>query len=102
MKIWSRFLIVVGACAVVTAAGMVSAQDWPQWRGPNRDAKASDFQAPATWPQELTQKWRVDVGDGVSTPALTDGKLYVFSRRTATKSLVVWMQPRATSCGKKI
>ena len=81
MKIWSRFLVVVGASAAVTAAGMVSAQDWPQWRGPNRDAKASDFQAPATWPDQLTQKWKVDVGDGVSTPALADGKLYVFSRQ---------------------
>ncbi len=57
----------------------VSAADWPQWRGPNRDGKA-DFKAPASWPKELTKKWQVTVGDGVSTPALANGKLYVFTR----------------------
>jgi outer membrane protein assembly factor BamB len=62
-------------------AGTVSAQDWPQWRGPGRDAKVSGFTAPETWPQELTQKWKVTVGDGVATPALVDGRLYVFARQ---------------------
>lgn len=56
------------------------AQEWPQWRGPNRDAKASGFQAPADWPKTLTKKWQVKVGDGVATPALVDGKLFVFAR----------------------
>jgi outer membrane protein assembly factor BamB len=63
----------VGACAL--------AQDWPQWRGPNRDAKAAGFKPPKTWPKELTQQWKVTVGDGVATPALVGDKLYVFSRQ---------------------
>src|SRR5437764_597357 len=46
------------------------AGDWPQWRGPNRDAKAADFKAPAKWPEKLAEKWKVTVGDGVATPAL--------------------------------
>src|SRR5439155_4685634 len=49
-------------------AGNAWAQDWPQWRGPDRDGKASAFTAPKTWPKELTQKWKVTVGDGVATP----------------------------------
>src|SRR5437773_2593157 len=56
------------------------AQDWPQWRGPNRDAKAAGFKAPKTWPKELTQKWKVAIGDGVATPALVGDKIYTFSR----------------------
>src|SRR5881397_4212292 len=74
------------------AAGMislialsVSAQDWPQWRGANRDAKAADFKAPKTWPKELTQKWKVTVGDGVATPALVGERLYVFSREAGNE-----------------
>lgn len=55
--------------------------DWPQWRGPNRDAKAADFKAPKEWPKELKQQWKVRVGDGVATPALVGDKLYVFSRQ---------------------
>jgi outer membrane protein assembly factor BamB len=69
--------VVAGTLAL---AGMAPAQDWPQWRGPNRDAHATGFVAPKTWPKELTQKWRVTVGEGVATPALVGDKLYVFSR----------------------
>ena len=70
------FLILTLGC-VITAV----AQDWPQWRGPNRDAKAIGFHVPATWPKTLTKKWETKVGDGVATPALVDGKLYVFTRQ---------------------
>src|SRR5262249_28733898 len=58
------------------------AQDWPQWRGPNRDARATGFKAPKAWPTALTQKWKVTVGDGVATPALVGDRLYVFSRQS--------------------
>lgn len=69
------------ALLVSLGATAILAQDWPQWRGSNRDAKAADFKAPKTWPRELTQKWKVTVGEGVATPALVGGKLYVFSRQ---------------------
>ncbi|MCX6902349.1 MAG: PQQ-like beta-propeller repeat protein [Verrucomicrobia bacterium] len=59
----------------------VQAGDWPQWRGADRDAKVAGFTAPKTWPKELTQKWKITVGEGVSTPALVGDKLYVFSRQ---------------------
>ena len=58
----------------------VHANDWSQWRGANRDAKAIGFTAPSTWPKQLTQKWKVVVGEGVASPALVGDKLYVFSR----------------------
>src|SRR5947209_5514776 len=60
-------------------------QDWPQWRGANRDGKAAGFKPPKTWPKELTQKWKVTVGDGVATPALVGDKLYVFSRQSGAE-----------------
>lgn len=69
------------SCMAFAMAGASIAQDWPQWRGPNRDGRTAGFEAPAAWPAELTQKWRVDVGEGVATPALVEGKLYVFSRQ---------------------
>jgi len=74
-----RWLFAVAALGVATLAA--SAGDWPQWRGPNRDGKATGFKAPATWPKDLTKKWRVGVGDGVATPALVGDKLFVFSRQ---------------------
>jgi outer membrane protein assembly factor BamB len=68
------------ACLVLLGAAGARAQDWPQWRGPNRDGKATGFTAPKSWPKELTEKWKVTVGDGVATPALVGDKLYVFTR----------------------
>jgi outer membrane protein assembly factor BamB len=68
--------VVLVLCTLLTA----SAQNWPQWRGPNRDAKVTGFKAPSTWPKELDQKWKVPIGDGASTPALVDDKLYVIGR----------------------
>ena len=47
--------------------------------GPNRDGKVSGFTAPDTWPKTLTEKWKVNVGAGDSTPALVGDKLYVFA-----------------------
>ena len=46
----------------VLIAGPAAAQDWSQWRGDHRDAKAAEFSAPATWPKELTKKWEVAIG----------------------------------------
>ncbi len=62
-------------------AGHVSAQDWPQWRGPNRDNKVTGFTEPKTWPKELTKKWKVTVGLGEASPVLVGDKLYVIGRQ---------------------
>jgi outer membrane protein assembly factor BamB len=68
-------------CVVLLGMGDVRAQNWPQWRGPNRDDKVTGFAAPQKWPEKLNQKWKVPVGQGDSTPALIDQQLYVFTRQ---------------------
>ena len=62
-------------------AGALQAQDWPQWRGPNRDGKSAGFTAPAAWPKTAAWKWRAAVGAGDSTPALVGDRLYSFTRQ---------------------
>ena len=54
--------------------------DWPQWRGPNRDGAAS-FTEPASWPERLTLKWKVDVGLGYAAPSRSGDRVYMFSRQ---------------------
>ena len=66
---------------ILFSATCAFAQDWPQWRGANRDGKVAGFTAPQNWPKELTQKWKVTVGTGDATPALVGDKLYVFARQ---------------------
>jgi outer membrane protein assembly factor BamB len=58
-----------------------SAQDWPQWRGVNRDGKVTGFTIPQSWPEQFSQIWKVNVGSGDATPALVNNKLYVFSKQ---------------------
>ncbi|HVJ80269.1 MAG TPA: PQQ-binding-like beta-propeller repeat protein [Planctomycetia bacterium] len=68
------------AGALLLGVGPASAQDWPQWRGPNRDGKVAGVAAPSAWPKEFPKKWTVKVGDGVATPALVGDRLYVIGR----------------------
>jgi len=79
MKEGNRKIVGLAVCVVVIIASCGLAQDWPQWRGLNRDGKVSGFAAPKKWPKEFTQKWKVTVGQGDSTPALVGDKLYVFT-----------------------
>ena len=72
------------ACAGATAAQR-SPQDYPQWRGLNRDGAASAFAEPASWPETLTRRWKVDVGEGYATPLVVGDTVYVFTRRNGTE-----------------
>lgn len=55
------------------------AADWPQWRGPNRDGIAAGT-APAAFPEKLTRRWSLPVGEGHSSPVLAAGRIYLLSR----------------------
>jgi outer membrane protein assembly factor BamB len=77
----SRLMGAVAGSVVLVGATFVFAQDWPQWRGANRDGKVSGFTAPETWPKALSEKWKTTVGLGDATPALVGDKLYVFTRQ---------------------
>jgi len=59
--------------------------DWPQWRGPNRDGRVATFTEPARWPEQLTQRWKVPVGLGHSSPVLVGNRLYVHARQQDTE-----------------
>jgi outer membrane protein assembly factor BamB len=76
----SRKLLPLLLCSVFLSA-TAAAQDWPQWRGPNRDAKVSGAVIPATWPKTLKEQWKVTVGTGHASPVVANGKIYVFARQ---------------------
>lgn len=62
--------------------------DWPQWRGPNRDAAVASFTAPARWPEQLTQRWKVDVGLGYATPIVVGPRVYMFARQGENETMI--------------
>lgn len=60
--------------------GAIRVEGWPQWRGVNRDGAAA-FAAPKAWPEQLTLKWKVDVGIGYAAPITAGDRVYAFSRQ---------------------
>lgn len=81
-----RFLLPVFACFLALTAAL-QAEDWPQWRGPDRTGIA-EFEPPSAWPDELTLTWKTQVGPGDSSPVAADGRVYAFTRDGESESLV--------------
>ena len=69
-----RTITILTVLTIVSAvsAGPVLAQDWTQWRGPNRDGSVTSFTETRTWPEQLTQRWKVEVGLGYATPLVVE------------------------------
>jgi outer membrane protein assembly factor BamB len=66
-------------CTAVGAS--LLAADWPQWRGPNRDGTGAVFTEPAKWPEKLTERWKITVGGGHSSPVLVGNRIFLHSRQ---------------------
>ena len=63
-------------CASFFVVAAAHAADWPQWRGPNRDAIVKD---PAhtldKLPTDPKVLWKIDAGPGQSSPVISAGKV---------------------------
>src|SRR4051812_37853222 len=77
--------LVGGLSAVVGAQN--AGPDWAQWRGPNRDGTLASFTEPKTWPDTLTQRWKIQIGTGYATPLVVGNRVYVFSRQNDNEVL---------------
>src|SRR5262245_44919789 len=75
----------LGAALAIAAALLTPrdahAQDWPQWRGPNRDGVVPAAAQRGAWPATLTKAWKVDVGLGHASPVVANNRVYVFARQ---------------------
>src|SRR5215471_16124568 len=89
-------LTVLPISIVILISNAALAQDWNQWRGPNRDAVVASFSPPNTWPDKLKPIWKVQVGVGHSSPVVSDDKLYtlgisgILSCYDATSGKLLW------------
>ena len=79
----SRIPLIAAAAAL--AAGLLHAEDWPQWRGPSRDGVATA--SPAEWPDALSRTWTLEVGTGHASPVVVGSKVYLFSREGESEVL---------------
>src|SRR5437879_12911757 len=73
-----RILARLTATLVLLLPLVVPAEDWPQFRGPNRDGAWNETGILQTFPAEgLKISWRAPVGRGWSSPVVARGKVYV-------------------------
>lgn len=75
----TRFLVAAVASSLSFAGA--SAEDWPQWRGPERDGVWRESDVVDQFAREQLQwKWSVPLGAGYSGPTVADGRVYVADR----------------------
>jgi outer membrane protein assembly factor BamB len=72
----------VAAIGAPTLRLAALAQDngWPQWRGPKRDGSIAAA-LPAQWPEALTKRWEVTVGEGHASPVVSGNRVVVIARQ---------------------
>ena len=73
--------LVVLALALSALANPVRADDWPQWRGPQRDGVWRENGVLERFPTNgLPVLWRVPVGAGFSGPSVAGGRVFLMDR----------------------
>src|SRR5262245_57439203 len=84
----TRLLLLTACLGGVTLPAL--AADWPQWRGPNRDAVSKETGLLKEWPKAGPKLlWTArNTGVGYSTPAVVGDRLYVLGGRDGNEHLL--------------
>ena len=81
LRLASRILRTSPTCLCLIWAVLIPqvahGEDWPQWRGPNRDGVWRETGIVSELPQELNFKWRMEIGQGYAGPAVVGNRLYI-------------------------
>jgi outer membrane protein assembly factor BamB len=73
----NKLLAVLLVLALLPLAAL-RAEDWPQWRGPNRDGVCGETGLLESFPAGgLKVRWRVPVGWGFSSPIVAQGRVFL-------------------------
>ena len=72
-----RLLYLVVVSTLFCFQPLVAAQDWPQFLGPNADAKSTDS-VPTEWDAKKNMTWKFDLpGAGSSSPIIIGDRVFV-------------------------
>ena len=81
MKMNVRMRTLLFTILLLTFVQSASAQEWSQWRGPARDGSVPAKSSPSAWPKAFRESWRVEVGEGYSSPVISGDRVFVHARR---------------------
>lgn len=78
-------ILSIASCCCFAAVN-VQAEDWPQWRGPNRDGKSADTGLLKEWPADGPKlAWKATgLGKGYANMSVAAGRLFTMSDRDST------------------
>jgi len=85
-----RFLVCAVALMICAKHAFCSANDWPQWRGPDRTGLSKETGLLQSWPEGGPKRlWVYDKGgSGYSGPAIVQGKLFTMGTRDGAEVLL--------------
>ncbi|QDU80958.1 outer membrane biogenesis protein BamB [Polystyrenella longa] len=68
------------ALGLTLFASTVQSENWPRWRGPERNGISSESSLPTKWTKEENVAWRIPLpGHGGATPIVWDDRIFVTS-----------------------
>lgn len=80
---------IVAGFLLAFSATQVDADDWPQWRGPNRDAKSAETGLLTAWPDDGPEElWRIPIGDGFSGISIAAGRVYTMCGDNGSEAIL--------------
>src|SRR5947199_6706043 len=66
------------AILLIVLPGIVAADNWPQWRGPQGTGQSLETGLPTTWSPEENVRWKVPLpGPGMSTPIVWGSRVFL-------------------------
>jgi hypothetical protein len=75
-RVW--YVLTVLAAGALCDPPALPAEDWPQFRGPNASAVAgSTYPLPVEFSQTEKMKWKAHLGDGIGSPIVAAGRVFV-------------------------
>src|SRR5262245_37333585 len=83
MKVPASKLVLLAIVGILLQAHSARGENWPQWRGPQRDGISKETGLLKEWPADGPKLlWQVTyMGDGFSTPAVVGDRLYVLTNK---------------------
>ncbi len=85
-----RLLLLISVSGLIFVTHSLSAADWSQWRGPQRDGKSDETGLLQDWSQTAPKLlWQAEgMGSGYSSVAVADGRIFTLGRRGDDECLI--------------
>jgi outer membrane protein assembly factor BamB len=67
----------ITAASLVAATATLSAENWPQWRGPGSQGVSTEANVPTEWSPTKNVAWKTELPTGHSSPIVWNDRIFV-------------------------